>query len=78
MDPATNAVGAPSATPDDPCGARFAGYRIDNLSWLCVTQTGFAVTTNAGAVTQRVPFPTTIDGIGVGTDINGYVLFRPK
>jgi hypothetical protein len=78
VDIASGAVGTPSAPPDDPCGARFAGYRIDNQSWLCVTATGFAVTGQAGAVTQRVPFPTTIDGIGVGEDIDGYVLFRPK
>ena len=75
---ATGAVGAPSATPDDPCGYRFAGYHIDSRSWLCVTANGFAVTTPEGAVTQRVPFPSSIDGIGVEGNVNGYVLYRPK
>lgn len=74
----TGAVGTPSAAPDDPCGYRVMGYPIDAESWLCVTTAGFAVTTKAGAVTSKIPFPTTINGVGVGGNINGYVLFRPK
>jgi hypothetical protein len=74
----TGAVGTPSATSDDPCGNKVAGYHIDNTSWLCVTTTGFAVTAPNGAVTKRVPFPATIDGLGVQGDANGWVLFRPK
>jgi hypothetical protein len=75
---ATGAVGAPSATPDDPCGYRFAGYHIDGQSWLCVTVAGFAVTATGGAVTNLVPLPTSIEGLTVGTALHGWVLFRPK
>jgi len=75
---ATGAVGAVSATADDPCGYKVAGYHIDSRSWLCVTSSGFAVTAPGGAVSQRVPFPDSIDGIGVEGNINGWVLFRPK
>jgi hypothetical protein len=76
---ATGVVGAVSATPDDPCGFRFAGYQISNPTWLCVTPDGFAVTYPDGTVTERVPFPTSLDGIGVTAgNIDGYVLFRPK
>jgi len=76
--PATGAVGAVSATADDPCGYRVAGYHIDSNSWLCVTASGFAVTAPGGAVSQRVPLPVSIDGLGVAGNINGWVLFRPK
>jgi hypothetical protein len=75
---ATGTVGTLSATPEDPCGYQRTGYQISNPTWLCVTPTGFAVTYPDGTVTERVPFPTTIEGIGVGSNINGYVLFRPK
>jgi hypothetical protein len=78
MNLATGTVGALSATPEDPCGYQRTGYQISNPTWLCVTPTGFAVTYPDGTVTERVPFPTTIEGIGVSANINGYVLFRPK
>jgi hypothetical protein len=71
-------VGQPS-TPDDPCGRQALAYRIDTASWLCVTATGFVVTTNAGAAGQRVPFPTQLDGVAVAAgDATGWALFRPK
>jgi hypothetical protein len=78
MTVATGAVGAVSATADDPCGYKVAGYHIDTKSWLCVTASGFAVTAPGGAVSQRVPFPASIDGLGVEGNVNGWVLFRPK
>jgi hypothetical protein len=78
VDPTTGHLGGASATPDDPCGARVAGYRIDNESWLCVTATGFAVTSPAGVVTRREPFPTAIGEWAVEGDVSRYVLFRPK
>jgi hypothetical protein len=78
MNVSTGTVGALSTTPEDPCGYQRTGYQISNPTWLCVTPTGFAVTYPDGTVTERVPFPTTIEGIGVGGNINGYVLFRPK
>jgi hypothetical protein len=67
-----------AATPEDPCGYQRTGYQISNPTWLCVTPDGFAVTYPDGTVTERVPFPTTIDGFAVEGSINGYVLFRPK
>jgi hypothetical protein len=72
------AVRPASATPDDPCGPHVLAYGIDDASWLCVTPTGFAVTTKAGAVTERVPFPTQIDGIPVKAGDTRWDLFRPK
>jgi hypothetical protein len=75
---ATGEVGPLSATPEDPCGHQRIGYQIDNQTWLCVTPNGFAVTAPDGTVTQRVPFPTSIDGFAVEGSINGYALFRPK
>jgi hypothetical protein len=45
---------------------------------LCVTTSGFAVTTGAGVVRERVPFPTTLGGVGVQPGNTGYDLFRPK
>jgi hypothetical protein len=75
----TGVVGPPAAArPDDPCGRQVPAYRIDDASWLCVTHTGFAVTTNAGAVTQRVPFPTQLDGVAVKAGDTRWDLFRPK
>jgi hypothetical protein len=71
------AVGPPSATRDDPCGPTVRAFRADNASWLCVTATGFAVTTSAGAVTGRIPFPKEIAGMPVATDSVNYVLSRP-
>jgi hypothetical protein len=71
------AVGAPSSTPDDPCGPTVRAFRVDNASWLCVTGTGFAVTTSAGAVTKRIPFPREIDGMPIATDSVNFVLSRP-
>jgi hypothetical protein len=78
MNLTTGAVGVPSATPEDPCGFQRTGYQISNPQWLCVTPNGFEVTWPDGTVGERVPFPTTIEGIGVGSNINGWVLFRPK
>jgi hypothetical protein len=72
------AVGPAPAKPDDPCGRHVLAYRIDDESWLCVTPTGFAVTTKSGAVTQRVPFPKQIDGIPVKAGDTRWDLFRPK
>jgi hypothetical protein len=77
---ADGSVGPPSqATPDDPCGSQVLAFRIDAESWLCVTTTGFAVTTRTGAVRQRVPFPTQLDGVPVKTgDAARWTLYRPK
>jgi hypothetical protein len=72
------AVGPPSATRDDPCGPTVRAFRTDNASWLCVTATGFAVTTSAGAVNKRIAFPKEIDGMSVATDSVNYVLSRPR
>ena len=71
------AVGAPSATPDDPCGPTVRAFRVDNSSWICVTGTGFAVTTSGGTVTKRIPFPREIDGMPIATDSVNFVLSRP-
>jgi hypothetical protein len=70
------AVGAPSATPDDPCGPTVRAFRVDGASWLCVTSTGFAVTTTAGTVSTRIPFPQEIDALPVATGNLNYVLSR--
>lgn len=72
------AVGAPSATPDDPCGPTVRAFRVDNSSWICVTGTGFAVTTSGGTVTRRIPFPREIDGMQVATDSVNFVLSRQR
>ncbi|GIJ64515.1 hypothetical protein [Virgisporangium aurantiacum] len=72
------AVGAPSATPDDPCGSTVRAFRVDNSSWLCVTSTGFAVTTSGGTVTKRIPFPREIDGMPIATDSVNFVLSRQR
>jgi hypothetical protein len=70
------AVGRPSATRDDPCGSTVRAFRIDSSSWICVTASGFAVTTGSGTVTRRIPFPTELAGIPVAGDSVNFVLSR--
>lgn len=69
-------VGPPSSVRDDPCGSTVRAFRVDASSWVCVTPTGFAVTTTSGSVTKRIPFPTELGGFRAGTGGVNYVLFR--